>query len=333
MKIRVSYHHITWPLYRQLPGWNSVWGMEQDMEWRGHQFYINKDMPDCDVWVVNNFLFKNEATHCPPENTIFITGEPPVVENYDESLLRQFKWLLTAQTQINHPNKIFAPQGHQWFVGKSYDDLFNNDSVVNEKTQNIAIVTSNLQITAEHKKRYEFVMKLKEYYGDKIQLYGRGFKPFKDKWDILSQYKFCIIMENSSIPFYFTEKLVDCYLALTHPVYYGCTNLEDYFPTQSYTKIDRDDFASAVKIIDELLADTNKKYQQSLPYLKEAKNLCLNRYNFFAIICDLIEKLNLKEGSPKKNISYRVNDNPSLVFRIRRKISNFIYNRLHKKAI
>jgi len=40
---------------------------------------------------------------------------------------------------------------------------------------------------------------------------------------------FHIVIENTSIPNYFSEKLLDCFRSWTVPIYYGCTNIEKYF--------------------------------------------------------------------------------------------------------
>jgi hypothetical protein len=39
---------------------------------------------------------------------------------------------------------------------------------------------------------------------------------------------FQVVIENSSRNGYFTEKLIDCLITGTVPIYYGCPNLEDY---------------------------------------------------------------------------------------------------------
>jgi len=40
---------------------------------------------------------------------------------------------------------------------------------------------------------------------------------------------FHISIENTSIKNYFTEKLIDCFQTRTVPIYYGCTNVDEFF--------------------------------------------------------------------------------------------------------
>lgn len=45
-------------------------------------------------------------------------------------------------------------------------------------------------------------------------------------------FKFSIIIENSQQENYFTEKIIDCLLCKTVPIYWGCPNISDFFSTK-----------------------------------------------------------------------------------------------------
>jgi hypothetical protein len=47
-------------------------------------------------------------------------------------------------------------------------------------------------------------------------------------------FQFSIAIENSSQKYYFSEKLIDCLLTKTIPIYYGCTNIPEYFDTRGW---------------------------------------------------------------------------------------------------
>jgi hypothetical protein len=40
---------------------------------------------------------------------------------------------------------------------------------------------------------------------------------------------FGVAIENVSHRGWFTEKILDCFLLKTIPIYWGCSNIEDYF--------------------------------------------------------------------------------------------------------
>lgn len=50
-----------------------------------------------------------------------------------------------------------------------------------------------------------------------------------DKRTILEPYMFSIVPENSQHSGYYTEKIIDCFIAKTIPVYWGCPDIGKYF--------------------------------------------------------------------------------------------------------
>jgi hypothetical protein len=59
--------------------------------------------------------------------------------------------------------------------------------------------------------------------------YGRGFNEIPNKIDGLKDYCFSITMENATYSIMFTEKLTDCFMSGTIPIYYGMKNIGDFF--------------------------------------------------------------------------------------------------------
>lgn len=69
----------------------------------------------------------------------------------------------------------------------------------------------------------------------------RGVIPPGQKREVLADYKFSICYENArSLPGYITEKIFDCFIAGTIPIYLGAPNIDHYVPDDCY--IDRREF-------------------------------------------------------------------------------------------
>lgn len=277
-----------------------------------YRFYINEDVDNPDFWVVQGKGLRNvETCHVAPENTIVLTTEPRSVLIYPNDYLKQFGMVCTCQQQTRHPNIHFGPAILPWFVGYhrkadgnyafTHDyNSFKTDPAP-EKTKLISVITSSKAFTAGHIKRIKFVEKLKEYYGDKLDVFGHGFNDFADKWDVLSPYKYHIVIENSSQDYYWTEKLSDCFLCDTYPLYYGCTNIDEYFPKDSMTLIDIDDFEKTVAAIDRVIAEDT--YSKSQEALAESKRLVLDKFNMFEYIASLCDTLNPE--APRKEVTLK----------------------------
>jgi hypothetical protein len=54
------------------------------------------------------------------------------------------------------------------------------------------------------------------------------------KFEVLSQYKFCLCFENMAMQGYITEKIFDCFYAGTIPLYLGATDIADLVPADAY---------------------------------------------------------------------------------------------------
>lgn len=56
----------------------------------------------------------------------------------------------------------------------------------------------------------------------------------EDKVKTISSYKFVVCFENISYPGYVTEKIIDCFVAGSIPVYCGAPDISDFVPKESY---------------------------------------------------------------------------------------------------
>jgi hypothetical protein len=52
------------------------------------------------------------------------------------------------------------------------------------------------------------------------------------------EYQFSIVIENCRQNNYFTEKLIDCLITKTIPIYYGCPNISNWFDTRGWIILD-----------------------------------------------------------------------------------------------
>lgn len=81
------------------------------------------------------------------------------------------------------------------------------------------------------------------------------------KWVLGTQ--FYIAIENGNQRNYMSEKLIDCFMALTVPIYIGCPNVTDYFDARGM--IIAKDLDDVIQITNSL---TPEKYKEMLDFLK-----------------------------------------------------------------
>lgn len=314
-----------WPITRQTPGQTGIWN---------HcRFFYGTDIDRCDYWFVMEGLdAPKEQTVCPKDHTILITCEPPTVKIYRSEFLRQFASVITCHRNIDHPNPVFQQPGLPWHIGrrqinhvtiefsKDYDELKAMASI--PKTRLLSVISSSKTMSKGHRKRLDFAKRLKHHFGDQVDLFGRGVHEIEDKWDALATYKYHVVLENSAIDDYWTEKLADAFLAGCYPIYYGCPNIDRYFDPASLTSIDLDDSKGAITTIEACMNEN--KYESSQHKIWEARGKVLDRYNLFPLIAEYIEKYSQCETrqplTPTKVTIRKEISDSNLICRIKRKL-------------
>jgi len=261
------------------------------------QFFFNEDIKDYDYIVVFEKLYEEIAVSISLDKVIYIAGEASSIKRYKQEFLEQFGHIITCQEMIQHKSKFLKSPGHSWFPKKTYDELLNTTTV--EKTKLLSIVVSNKTFTKGHRDRLTFCLKLKERLGDKVDLFGRGFNEFDDKWEVIAPYKYSIAIENSVEDHWVTEKIGDCYTSHTFPFYMGAPNIENYYNSNSYELIDIHDFEKSLITIMNIINDS-EHYNNHLEFLKEAKYEYINKHSIIPMVCNFInEKLDKAECQPK----------------------------------
>ena len=121
-----------------------------------------------------------------------------------------------------------------------------------------------------------------------LDTFGHGHNFVKNKFTAIDPYKFHIAIENYAGRNHWTEKLADSFLSGAYPFYYGCTNLEEFFDSRSYTIIDLNDWYGSLEKINEVISN-EQFYESRIDAIKSSKELILQKYNLLFMINDIVE--------------------------------------------
>ena len=282
----------------------------------------NLKCTECDFWIVYGGMPNRfETVNVNPKNIFLITAE--FEGGYTQKFLKQFEKVITLDTKLQGDNLVYGHVGYPWFINNAFDRLYHLDNV--KKTKLISIIVSdysNVTYSRNYKIRYDFVMALKQYFGDQIDVFGRGFNPLKNKDEGLIDYKFSIAIENMPIPYNISEKLTDCFLTHTFPLYYDCPNINRFFDEKSYAKLDIMDHDYSIKMIENILKTPNY-YENHLNDIIKAKKEYLLKYSFQATLVNIANKFG-NMNLPKEKTNIRADN--QLKNRIKLKLINSIYN-------
>lgn len=274
-------------------------------KWEEFDFTLdNQTLKHADAWVVFESLDQVRKVSCSPDRLIFIAGEPSSLSNYHRKFLKQFSHVVMSKRDVKHPHVLFQQQGQPWFVEKSFDELVTMTPVF--KTKGICIIVSDKAFTPGHSKRLQFVHDLKERLGERVDVWGRGIADFNSKWDLLKEYRYAVVLENSMENDYLSEKLPDAWLAYCLPFYAGCPNADHYFSSKGFVKLDLSDVDAAVQKL--LLAlEDESIYIKSLPKILECRHEYLLRQQFFPNLVSILQEVLAKSKRPARKITLRPN--------------------------
>jgi hypothetical protein len=250
----------------------------------GIDFQVNNDSKEADWWIIWGGLNQSETVNC--SNLLYIADESHEERVYNNDFLNQFKQIATVSDHPQHLNKIIIHELTLWYFHNT-EDLFNKNNL--EKTKNISLICSDATGLYGHKKRYALVNKLIGHFKDKIDVYGRGFNYIENKFDALKDYKYSVAIENKSIPNYFSEKLIECFMTYTLPIYAGCTNIYEYFDADVIFELNLDDYKKSINLIEKILDED--PYEKLREKLSINRQLYLDKYHLFPALAIIVNNI------------------------------------------
>ena len=173
------------------------------------------------------------------------------------------------ESLFNLPNFEFKPISEisQWSALPN--ELDTSQFQVYNKNKMTSFITSTKNMCSGHQFRLDCLNKIQQEKLN-VDLYGRGINEIDSKLQGLKDYRFCIAMENDYTNNYFTEKLLDCMLSGTIPIYHGCKNIEKYFDINGIITFETVD--ELVNILNNL---TDKDYKSRLSAIQKNYEIAL----------------------------------------------------------
>jgi hypothetical protein len=160
------------------------------------------------------------------ERSVALLVEPPSLSDTHyriaSDLYDTYHYILTHQVDyIGGFDKIFwYPCGGTWLAPEQI-------GLKHVKTKPCSMILSAKRGAAGHKLRHAIAPEARR--SKMVELFGVGAgQPIDDKLDALAPYHFSIVVESCRERGYFSEKLLDCLLVGTIPIYWGCPDLPQY---------------------------------------------------------------------------------------------------------
>jgi len=197
-----------------------------------------------------------------------------------------FNVILTQSDKILNTcsNVLYQPFGGTWFK----PDQYNKE---HKKEFKIAHLRGNLLKSYGHSMRHEILDREKE-----LKVPTKFFESHGDRYDlenarlgkeeVFGDSQYGIAIENFSHRNFFTEKILDCFLLKTIPIYWGCSNIGDYFNTDGIIVFNNvDDFIYKSNQLDE------NYYESKKEIIEENWKLALNYVDYEQNIINTVTEI------------------------------------------
>lgn len=268
----------------------------------GAQFRINEKLEKADAWFIFEDVDPDDHSCEVPQNQVhFLSAEgswnpDKFLSPAAEKFLSQFA---TAQTchPTRNENSVFTQPFLPWMVNANHESIFSPHSRdINylrglddlSKDAPLSVFCSAQTWTPTHKLRFAFAEHLKNYFGDDIAWFGNGVNPLPEKWDGLARFERTVVLENRSDHTNFTEKILDPFLTLTVPIYWGAPNIRDFLPVEESHQINIHSFQDATERIAQLIRKPVDESDREK--LREGRDRVLNELHFLRRIVDIARR-------------------------------------------
>jgi len=228
---------------------------------------------------------------------LFIESESIIPQHYaifdkHKGIEKDFKKVITYSERLldKLDNALLFPACASVWYSKEYfngvlDPTEINENVWQQKTKNVSMICSAKLFTPMHKIRHKIAEEAMKT--GKVDMFG-GFKDgkmFPYKSSTLTDYRFQIVVENDVTAYYFTEKLMDCLVSMTIPIYLGATRVETFFNPDGIIQIDKD-----TNIEEVLKQCTEEEYLSRLDAIKDNYYRALKYVNLNDYLYETINK-------------------------------------------
>jgi len=197
-----------------------------------------------------------------------------------------FQVILTWDDKIlnTYDNSLFFPFGQTWFKPYQYEKEHN-------KKFELAHLCGVLNKSHGHSMRHEILARENEF-----KIPTNFYKIIGDRHNeddarigketVFGNSMFGVVIENFSHRGYFSEKILDCFLMKTIPIYWGCSNIHDYFSNPGFLKFENvDDLIYISNIL------TPEFYKSKKEAIEHNYKIALNYINYEQSIINKIEEI------------------------------------------
>jgi hypothetical protein len=308
---------------------------------RDCQFHVNDSIREADAWfVVEEVDIRDSECVVPPGQVHFLSAEATwrpdkFLSPHMEKFLAQFSTVHSCHP-VRLRNQNFSAPFLPWMVNANHDSIFSphvrdlkyfKNMGKPTKDRPLSVFCSSQAWTPSHNLRLAFVEYLKAELGEDLAWFGNGVNPVAEKWEGLERFERTLVLENRSERGIYTEKILDPYLAMSVPIYWGAPDIEHFLPVPPAQQINISNFKDATRQIRNLIRKkVNHAENQNL---LDGKHRVLNELHFLSRMVD-IATTHRSEASMKRTVQLKPRESFSALENksLKQQSTDFLYRRV-----
>lgn len=179
---------------------------------------------------------------------MLVESESIVPEDYrifdeNKGLEKDFDAVFTYSARIldNIDNARFFPACASPWYGTTFGGGTLDESLCERKTKNVSMISSAKSLCPLHQFRVDTARRLcREGLADTFGTFNGG--PAMAQIDhCFAPYRYVVVVENDLSPYYFTEKVTNCFAAMCIPIYLGASRIGDFFNENGIIRLSQGD--------------------------------------------------------------------------------------------
>lgn len=209
---------------------------------------------------------------------IFLEGCEIIPRVYDRLLkniayLEEFDAVFTNQEILldSLSNSYFIPSCSPWYGTENGGGNVDKNGY-KKKIKNVSIVSSDKEMCSLHILRKSLALQYDKFSWGGVDCFGtfNGKDGYVPCFKYLQDYRFHIAVENQVSNGYFTEKITNCFLSMTVPIYIGAPDIGKYFNTDGIIQIEEASIEAVNFAVENYCNEEN--YEKRIPAIIDNYN-------------------------------------------------------------
>lgn len=192
-----------------------------------------------------------------------------LIFTYDEELLATL------------PNARFVPLVAQpCLLGIAESEFFSEQNLQLSKSNNVMMVASAKRLCGLHDLRIQVAETVRDSkLGDTFGSFDGG-NYVDNLYGLLKKYRYAIMLENDITSYFFSERLINCFLTMTVPIYLGATKLHEFFNTDGIIQITPKDAQNIAAVLKQCSEQDYESRLSAILYNHEEAKKYINVYDY-----------------------------------------------------